>query len=149
MVCIPMNYKIRIVNKLHCCYSYRLGNDEQILASLKLEKKIAENTSLLIYSSLYLNAFFTTIIRCSVFKTPLWKSYLKHKFSRNLTVKAGLLYLIFASLKLTRDLCLPLDEFPLIIMLHELNEKLKLGALNIIPLQSKPSPAYPTEHRQL
>ena len=64
-------------------------------------------------------------------------------------VSQDVLTRVVASLKLTRDVCLPLDEFPLIIMLHELNEKLKLGALNIIPLQSKPSPAYPTEHRQL
>ena len=64
-------------------------------------------------------------------------------------VSQDVLTRVVASLKLTRDVCLPLDEFPLIIMLHELNEKLKLWALNIIPLQSKPSPAYPTEHRQL
>ena len=120
----------------------------QILSSLKLKKKVAVKTSLLIFSSLYLNAYFTTITRCSLFKTPL-KSSLKKKFSRNFTVKAGLFYLILASLKLTKDVCLPLDEFPLIIMLHELNEKLQLGASNIIPLQSKPSPVYPTEHRQL
>ena len=57
---------------------------------MKLEKKVAEKTSLLIFASLYLNAYFTSIIGCSVFKTPL-KSYLKNKFSRNFTVKSMLI----------------------------------------------------------
>ena len=65
----------------------------QILLSLKLEKEVAEKTSLLIYSGLYLNAYFTTIIRCSVFKNPL-KSSLENTFSRNFTVKACLFYFI-------------------------------------------------------
>lgn len=34
----------------------------QILLSLKLEKEVAEKTSLLIYSSLYLNAYFTKLL---------------------------------------------------------------------------------------
>ena len=40
-------------------------------------------------------------------------------------VSQDVLTRVVASLKLTRDVCSPLDEFPLIIMLHELNEQTK------------------------
>ena len=92
MVCIPIYYKIRIVNKLHCSVLFvevRLMSKFYHLWNWK--KKVAEKISLLIYASLCLNAYFTTIMCCSVFKTlqrVIWKInfqailwYWKHAYS--------------------------------------------------------------------